>query len=340
MGKKTVYISIAHSKPHIEKIREEGAVELVLPPDVAPASYTVPKETARQVNFLFCELPPQNMEDFEQLEVVQIASTGYSQLFGLGLAEKGVRACNGRGEFDTPIAEWAVAMMVALNRDLRAMLRNQNAGVWDRDPRFQTDIRGKTVGFFGYGSLARETARLCHTMGMQIHAFDRERADFTERNYYSVPGTGDAKAELPQRFYGPGQEQDFFAGLDFLVVAMPLTKATEGILSEEKLRMLPKGAYLLNYARGPLIDEQALLNVLRDDHLGGAAIDAHFRYPMPADHPLWRFPNVIITPHISGSSGGPTFIPRIYDIFTQNLSRYLAGEPLLNELTPYQLDGN
>ena len=109
------------------------------------------------------------------------------------------------------------------------------------------------------------------------------------------------------------------SNLDFLAVAMPLTKATEGIITEEYLRALPKGSFLLNFARGPLIKEEALLSVLRDGHLDGAALDVHYRYPMPADYPLWRFPNVILTPHISGSTLSTNFIDRIYDIFLQNV---------------------
>lgn len=231
-------------------------------------------------------------------------------------------------------------MMVNLNRDLLGMLRNQRNGVWDRSPRFQADIRGKTVGFFGYGSLARETARLAAQMGMHIHAYGRERTDFTGRNYYRVAGTGDPACALPEAFFTPGQEPAFMAGLDFLVVAMPLTHKNEGIIDEALLRMLPKGAFLLNYARGPLIQQEALLAVLRDGHLGGAALDTHYQYPLPADHPLWRFPNVILTPHISGSTDGTSFLERIYDIFSQNVARYLAGQPLLNELSAFQLAGN
>ncbi|NMB96314.1 MAG: hypothetical protein GYA02_06845 [Clostridiaceae bacterium] len=155
-----------------------------------------------------------------------------------------------------------------------------------------------------------------------------------------VPGTGDPKCLLPDKFYYPGEEIEFMSNLDFLAVAMPLTKATEGIITEEYLRALPKGSFLLNFARGPLIKEEALLSVLRDGHLDGAALDVHYRYPMPADYPLWRFPNVILTPHISGSTLSTNFIDRIYDIFLQNVKRFILSDPLLNELTPSQLAGN
>jgi len=298
----------------------------------------VPPERAQDVDVLLCTQPFANMETFENLKLVQISSTGYAQLCGLGLPEKAIHACNGRGMFDTPIGEWCLAMMSNLNRDLRGMIRNQEAGVWDRAVRFQQELRGMRVGFFGYGSIAREAARMANSFAMEVYAFDRERADFSERNYYSIPGTGDAKAVIPTKFFYPGEELEFCKDLDFFIAGMPITALTRGIIKEQHLRALPRGAFILNFARGPLIEEEALLAVLRDGHLGGAALDVHHHYPMPADHPLWRFPNVIVTPHISGSLLNAAALPRVYDILAQNIQRIKDGKPLLNELTANQLN--
>jgi len=120
---------------------------------------------------------------------------------------------------------------------------------------------------------------------------------------------------------------------------MPDTNTTKGIVGETELRTLPKRAFVLNPARGPLIQEQALLRALREGWIAGAALDTHYHYPMPADHPLWRMPNVIMTPHISGSGESPFFLERIWDIFVKNVERFRDGKPLLNELTPSQLRG-
>ena len=344
MKKTKLLIWMNRSEEALNRLRKIDGLEVAVLTgtpytDYEAADVPAPPDHVMDTEILFCELPFANMAAFEKLKLMQISTTGYSQLFGLDLPLRGIRACNGRGEFDTPIGDWCLAMMVNLNRDIRGMIRNQEAGVWERSARHQTELRGKRVGFFGYGSIAREAARLAAAVGMEVVAYDRERADFTKRNYYIVPGTGDVKAEIPVEFYYPGEESAFCKRLDFFVAAMPLTKMTEGIIGEGMLRTLPAGAYLLNFARGPLIVEQALLNVLRDGHLGGAALDVHYHYPMPADHPLWRFPNVIMTPHISGSSLSPNFLPRIYDILTQNVRRYMMGEPLLNELSADQLNG-
>ena len=344
MGKTKLLIWMDHNEEVLGRLRKINGLEVKVLTGAQYKNYeaagvSAPPEQARDTDILFCGLPFANMAAFETLKLIQISSTGYSQLFGLDLPLKGIRACNGRGEFDTPIGDWCLAMMVNLNRDVRGMIRNQEAGIWARPARHQTELRGKRVGFFGYGSIAREAARLAAAIGMEVVAYDRERADFSRRNYYVVPGTGDMKAEIPAEFYYPGEELAFCEKLDFFVAAMPLTTMTEGMINERILRALPAGAFVLNFARGPLIDEQSLLGALRDGHLGGAALDVHYHYPMPADHPLWRFPNVIMTPHISGSSLSPNYLPRIYDILTQNVKRYMAGEPLLNELSADQLNG-
>jgi len=295
-------------------------------------------ELIENVEILFCTQPPTNFDDMKALKLIQIASAGYAQLFGLGLAEKGIRACNGRGIFDVPIAEWNMGMMVSLARNLRGMIRNQDAYIWDRSAIFQNEIRGSTVGIWGYGGIGRETARLAKAFGMQVHVMSR-RPVGPRRDVYVVPGTSDSEGVLPDKQFTEGQELKFLARLDFLILALPLTKRTEGLIDERELQTLPRAAYVLNPARGPIIQERALLRALEEGWIAGAALDTHYHYPMPADHPLWRFPNVIFTPHISGSSLSPHFLERIWEIFLGNVQRYIDGTPLLNPLTPEQLAG-
>jgi len=298
----------------------------------------LPPNQIGSVHFLFCTFPPRNLEVMRSLEFVQIASAGYRQLIQLGLDRKGIRACNGLGNFDVPIAEWNIAMMVNLARNLRGMIRNQESGVWDRSAVFQKEIRGSVLGIWGYGGIGRETARLANALGLQVHVMTRGGVH-ARRDAYRVEGTGDLEGILPDKVFQTGQEIEFLSGLDFLVLAMPLTKSNEGIVGEKELRTLPRTAFLLNPARGPLVQEQALLKALREGWIAGAAFDTHYSYPLPSDHPLWQFPNVILTPHISGSAQSPRFLDRIWDIFVQNVERWLSGQPLLNELSIPQLRG-
>ena len=298
----------------------------------------LPPSQIESVHFLFCTFPPGNLEVMRALEFVQIASAGYGQLIHLGLDKRGIRACNGLGNFDVPIAEWNIAMMVNLARNLRGMIRNQESAVWDRSAVFQKEIRGSVLGIWGYGGIGRETARLAKTLGLRIHVMTRGGVN-PRRETYRVDGTGDPDGILPDKVFQTGQEIEFLSALDFLVLAMPLTKSNEGIIGEKELHALPRTACLLNPARGPLVEEQALLKALGEAWIAGAALDTHYAYPLPSNHPLWRFSNVILTPHISGSAQSPRFLDRIWDIFVQNVGRWLSGQPLLNELSVSQLKG-
>jgi phosphoglycerate dehydrogenase-like enzyme len=150
---------------------------------------------------------------------------------------------------------------------------------------------------------------------------------------YVQPGTGDPQGVLPERVFVAGQEREFLAELDFLVLALPRTRRSDGMLGEEEFQALPRSAFVLNPSRGRIIQESALLRALREGWIAGAALDTHFTYPLPAEHPLWRFPKVILTPHISGGDGSSTFPPRIADLFLQNVTRYVQGKALLNELS-------
>ncbi|TNJ67555.1 D-2-hydroxyacid dehydrogenase [Paenibacillus hemerocallicola] len=298
----------------------------------------LPEELAKNTNILFCTFPPSNMDECAALRLIQISSVGYTQVVNVGLAERGIRACNAQGVFDVPIAEWNMAMMFQLARDMRGMFRNQEHKVWDRSAKFQTEIRGLHVGIWGYGGIGRETARLAKAMGMHVQVLVREQVK--ERGHtYRVPGTGDPRGTLPDRVFARGQEADFLRDLDVLVVAVPLTGQTEGMIGERELRALPRTAFVLNPSRGPIIREDALLCALREHWIAGAALDTHYHYPMPPDHPLWDFPNVIMTPHISGSSQSTHFKQRIWSIFVDNVRRFAQEEPLLNELSPAQLEG-
>lgn len=301
-----------------------------------PPNAPWPEDRASDVEVFFCSSPPPNWTAFPRLRWLQIESAGFSHLFPFKLADRGVTVTNARGVFDCPIAEWNVAMMINLVRELRTMIRNQESRVWDRAAKFSGEIRGRTLGLWGYGGIGRETARLAKTLGMKVHVLTRSgkksRADST-----SVEGTGDPDGSLPDRYFGESERAEFLRGLDFLVLALPLTARTEGLLSEQDLRTLPKGAFLLNPARGPIVQLAGLLAVLRDGHLGGAALDTHYHYPLPADHPLWVFPNVILTPHISGTTFSPHFRESLLRIFRQNAQRYASGQPLLNVIPPADL---
>jgi len=333
-----IVIDVAAHPPALAVLqqRTDCKIEVIDPPE--ERAHDLDPKRIQDASILFCTLPPTNHAVMENLKWIQIASVGYTQLFGLNLPARGVRATNARGCFDVPIAEWNIAMMVNLVRDFRQIIRHQEAAVWDRSAVFQRELRGATVGLWGYGGIGRETARLAKQMGLRVHVFARNGIGPT-RNIYTVPGTGDPEGILPDRILKAGEELEFLRNLDFLILALPLTKTTEGLIGERELQALPRHAFLLNPARGPIIRQDALLRALREKWIAGAALDTHYQYPMPPEHPLWKFPNIIFTPHISGSSLGPNFKQRLWEIFSLNVERFTRSQPLLNELTPAQLNG-
>ena len=296
----------------------------------------VPMDQIADADAMFCSYPPLNHIEMRKLRWIHIASTGYDQLLGQGLPARGIRASNCRGCFDVPIAEWNIAMMVNLVRNVRQMIRNQDGAVWDRAAMFQREIRGLTVGIWGYGGIGRETARLARQMGMKVHVFARKGVK-SRLEAFTLPGTGDPEGVLPHQVFTAGQELEFLRDLDFLVLSMPLTASTKSLIGERELKALPRTAYVLNPARGPIIEEAALIRALQEKWIAGAALDTHYHYPMPPEHPLWRFPDVILTPHISGSSLSQHYLERLWAGFNENAARFASNRPLLNELSAAEL---
>jgi phosphoglycerate dehydrogenase-like enzyme len=280
---------------------------------------------------LLCKWPPRNLDALSRLKMIQLSSVGYEHLRDMGFADRAMRVCNARGIFDTAIGEWCLAMMINLVRNLRTMIRNQEHGVWERCERFEQEVRGHVVGVWGYGGIGRETARLAKALGMTVHVMTRNGVR-SRQEHYCPEGTGDPEGTLPDRVFVSGQEKEFLSGLDFLVLALPHTRQSDGMIGQDELKALPRHAFLLNPARGPIIQEEALLRALREKWFAGAALDTHFAYPLPADHPLWRFPDVILTPHVSGADKSRLFKGRMAELFRQNVERYRAGQPLLNEV--------
>jgi phosphoglycerate dehydrogenase-like enzyme len=331
---KNILLDIPLEESGIRRLRElPGVTVQTLPPRSAGES--VAPELLRVRHVLLTKYAPKNFDDLTDLELMQLSCVGYEHLRHLGLAARPVRVCNARGLFDTAIAEWNLAMMINLTRDLCGMMHNQDRALWNRDDRFHQEIRGRVVGLWGYGGIGRETARLAKAFGLTVHVLVRSAVG-PRRDVYTLPGTGDPEGVLPDRVFTSGQELDFLAGLDFLVLAMPRTQQTTGIVGARELHALPETAFLLNPARGPIVQEEALLTALREGWIAGAALDTHFAYPLPPEHPLWRMPNVVLTPHISGSDLSRDFPPRLTDLFVQNVERHLAGRPLLNLITADQ----
>ncbi|GAA3288329.1 D-2-hydroxyacid dehydrogenase [Dactylosporangium vinaceum] len=260
------------------------------------------------------------------LRWVQLGSHGYAQLEGV--IRPDTVATNASGVQDKPIAEWCIMMLLALSRDLPAMLTAQRTRRWDRSPVFQRELAGRRVGILGFGNIGREVARHCTAMGLEV--WTMTRAGIHDRGPRYDPFNRGTAPPAVTRSFDMTARAEFYGTLDALIVTTPLTPQTRGLVDAEALAQLPTGALLLNPARAGVVEEQPLLDALRSGHLGGAALDDHYRQPMPPDDPFWDLPNTIVTAHISGSSQSPWYQQRIWDLFLTNLRRYVSGAPLLN----------
>jgi phosphoglycerate dehydrogenase-like enzyme len=336
----TVLISLTAHDWALDRIRKIcPKSEIRVGPWIVSEEQRMSAELTKGADVLLCELPPANFDDFDRLKWIQLSSAGYTQVLKLPILERGIRVTNGLGNFDGPIAEWNIMMMLMWQREMLDQLANQKNKIWDRDARYQRDCYKSTIGFWGYGGIARETARLAKAMHLNIWVMTRDARIKERRSIYRVEGTGDPEGRLPDRVFGPAQMEEFLGGLDYLFLGMALTPATTGLIDEKALRMLKPSAVLINPTRAAIIEEQAFVQCLQEKWIRGASLDVHYAYPLPTEHPLWSIPNLIMTPHISGSAASPNFLDRIYDIFTQNLERFVAQKTLLNELTTEQLQG-
>jgi phosphoglycerate dehydrogenase-like enzyme len=229
------------------------------------------------------------------------------------------------------MAEFILMMMMALGHRMPELAANQIKTDWPRDrwERFiPFELRNSTVGIIGYGSIGRELARLLQTFNVKVLAIKRNVMDPVDRGYV-VEGLGDPKGDLFTRLYPVQALHSVLKECDFVVVALPLTPDTRGIIGIEELAVMNPTAYLVDACRGHVINQTALLTALQEKKIAGAALDVFVDEPLPSNSAFWKLSNAIITPHISGIS--PVYDQRAMVLFVENLRRYLAGEKLYNE---------
>jgi phosphoglycerate dehydrogenase-like enzyme len=227
---------------------------------------------------------------------------------------------NSAGIHAPPMAETVIAMILHFARGLDFAVRAQARRHWFKEPFESADtpvreIGGRTLGIVGFGGIGREVGVRASALGMRVVA--SRRRPIPGPPWAEVFSGGDALDRVLERS-------------DYLVVSVPSTGATRGLIGREELERLPAGAVVVNVARGSVLDTDALIRLLRAGRLRGAALDVFEREPLPPDSPLWSMPNVLVTPHVSGTTDG--YWRREGRLILENLRRYLAGEDLLNRV--------
>lgn len=230
------------------------------------------------------------------------------------------------------VAEHALALMLALGHHVPNMLSDQAQRKWATkrvENYLSRELLGSTVGIVGYGSIGQRLACLLQSFGVTILASKRDLL-ISNRPDFIVDGQGDPDARLVHRLYPSKALRTMFKDCDFVVLTVPLTSETRGLVGASQLAGLKPHAYLVDVSRGGVLDQDALFQALQKKQFAGAALDVFPEEPLAADSPLWDLPNVIVSPHVAGLS--PHYIERAFTLFKENLRRYIAHEELLNKI--------
>jgi phosphoglycerate dehydrogenase-like enzyme len=274
-------------------------------------------------------LPADALELATGLRWLQLHSAGANHILDHPIMQGDVHITTVSGIHATPIAEYAFASILAHRWRVPLWTHCQREHEWP-EGRWKLyarpELRESTLGIIGYGRIGREVGRLGQAFGMRVLALRRSAG--SSKKGYSIENTGDPEGAIPERFYPADALHEMLAECDYVVVALPLTPATLGFLGEGELRAMKPTAYLVNIARGPIVDEGALVRALREGWIAGAGLDVFEQEPLPSDSPLWDLENALISPHVAGFT--PRYDERAAAVFSKNLARYLEGERLLN----------
>jgi len=246
-----------------------------------------------------------------KLRWVHTASAGVDGLINDMVRQRNITLTNSAGVYAAPIAEWVLLALLMIVKRAPEMFAAQQAQRWANQGDYD-ELTGKTLTILGAGGIGAEIAQRAAVFGLRVWAINRSGA--------AVPHT--------ERVVSGEHWRVVLPETDFLVLAAPLTSATYHIIGASELKALPQHAWLINIARGALVDEPALIAALQSGRLGGAALDTFEQEPLPGDSPLWTMPNVIISPHHSGSS--PRSAERVLELFIDNLQCFVHSQPLRN----------
>ena len=251
------------------------------------------------------DFPPELWPKLGKLRWVQVLAAGVDHLVGEAALRPEVPICRAVGPFGPQMAEWALAEMLFQVRGLGRLRAQQAAADWQRF--IPGSLAGSVIGIAGMGAIGQEVARRAGAFGMTVQALSRK-----------------GESPLAARTYRPADWTEFAASSDWLLLLLPLTAETRGVVGEEVLRAMRPTAWLMNAGRGGLIDEAALLTALDQGALAGAILDVFQEEPLPATHPFWHHPKVVVTPHLAAVSRVEDMAAILY----QNLCRDRDGLPL------------
>jgi phosphoglycerate dehydrogenase-like enzyme len=265
-------------------------------------------------------LARRHVDKADALRWLHTPLAGVDRVLNPDLVKSRVRVTSSRGVNSVAVAEHFLALLLSLTRGVADAVRAQALRRWDQEALYSrkpplSELSGRLLGILGLGDIGREIAIRARALGMTVWGLTR---------------TARPKPDFVDRVLASGKEDLLIHNADVLVLAVPLTTATQGMIGERQLKRMKHSALLVNIGRGELVQESALVRALREGWIAGAGLDVFAGEPLAASSPLWGLPNVVVTPHVAGTH--PEYMARSADLFLENLKRYLASEPLLNEV--------
>ncbi len=333
MAEIPVLITVDLPEALLEKFKAVSPQLIIQMAPVAEAEELTDQQLA-DIEVLYTRRALPNPERVPNLRWIQFHWAGIDPFVDHSLLRSEIKVTSLSGAAVPQMAEFALTMMLSIARHLPAMMQDKGEKRWaeDRFTRFRPlELRGSTVGIVGYGSIGREIARLCQSFGAQILVTKRDLKQL-EQSGYMPEGLGDPQAEIPLRIYPPQALASMASECDFLVLTVPLTPNTRGLVNAKVFGEMKPTAYLVDLSRGGVVDHGALVEALKENRIAGAALDVFPVEPIPETSPLWELPNVMLSPHVAGTSGH--YLERAAELFAENLRRYVANEPLLNLFDP------
>jgi len=258
------------------------------------------------------KFPHEYLASAGHLRWIQTTGAGADQLMPFENIPPGIVLTNAAGINEDMMADFTIALVLALQLNLKRYMDQQRARQWKRVQ--AEELTGKTLAVIGLGRIGKGVARRAKAMGMRVVGTSR-----------SAVAVADADAVFPAEHLPAVLEQ-----ADYVALTVPLAPATAHLIDQKALEAMRPTAYLINVSRGRVVDEGALVEALRSGRIAGAALDVFEEEPLPADSPLWGYENVILTPHVGGDLKG--FSDRSVKLFCENIGRYLRGEPLVNQV--------
>lgn len=333
MAEIPVLITVTFPEEYIERL-QSLSTRLKISTVVPPRDEEISPDQFRDIEILYTARNLPDREDAPNLKWVQAHFAGVDHFTDHTLVHSGVKITTLSGVHAPGMSEFAVMAMLALARHVPEFMADKAEKNWaeDRFSRYQpTELRESTVGVVGYGSVGREIARVCRGFGAEVLATKKDLKRLEDSGFH-LGEVGDPNAESVRRIYPPEALGSMASLCDFIVVTLPLTAETRGMIDEKVFSVMKPTSYLIDLSRGGIVDHGALIDALRENRLAGAALDVYPVEPLPESSPLWDMPNVILSPHISGAS--PRYLERAIELFSENMRRYLAEEPLLNLFDP------